>query len=69
MANKKTYSLTIKTTFIQHVDYECDANTIEDAIEQAYNDSDLLANALDTFDFDTEIKAYKKPKKARGCLF
>lgn len=57
---KKKIKLLITTTFKQYVEYDCEDNESEaDILDRANADTDLLDNALDTLDFETEITLVK----------
>lgn len=57
---KHAYNLVITTTFVKNVKYETNAPTIEEAIEEAFADVDLLNDALIDANIDTIIKPEKK---------
>lgn len=59
----------ITTTFIKYDDYEInEGESIENALERANNDADLLANALDNAEIDTSVTCAYEPKVNKYVL-
>ena len=57
---KKKVELLITTTFTKYVEYECEEHESEhDILERAYADTDMLDNALDNAEIETEISIEK----------